>query len=287
MGQGWNGQMLKPKSKHSNSTAQLASIQWNEQTGLPDDVLENFQVASYRHASTILRHDFPDHYHEIVNVLSSFSIPYTQIIVGGGGKGPIAIGFDAQLKKSGWREKQIPVEMTIDGVTYKSPGHKIDLFKDRIAVEMEWNNKTEFYDRDLDNFRKLHSLGAISLGIIVTRATGLKDVFLRIDQQVADCNFQYRDKSGALRSVKKVSSKYGQSTTHADKLFPKIDGGGGGQCPILVLAISPGPRVGIDDYSEIVARVRAVGRTTVLDSDMPSRDLQQLAIEREHTEEEN
>ena len=26
-------------------------------------------------------------------------------------------------------------------------------FKNRIAVEMEWNNKDPFYDRDLNNFR--------------------------------------------------------------------------------------------------------------------------------------
>jgi hypothetical protein len=34
------------------------------------------------------------------------------------------------------------------------PTHKIDNFKNRIGLEVEWNNKTEFYDRDLNNFRR-------------------------------------------------------------------------------------------------------------------------------------
>jgi hypothetical protein len=42
------------------------------------------------------------------------------------------------------------------------------------AVEIEWNNKDPFYDRDLGNFSRLHLLGAISLGIIITRSASLQ-----------------------------------------------------------------------------------------------------------------
>src|SRR5262249_14440838 len=31
-----------------------------------------------------------------------------------------------------------------------------------IALEIEWNNKDPFFDRDLENFKRLHSDGAIS-----------------------------------------------------------------------------------------------------------------------------
>ena len=37
---------------------------------------------------------------------------------------------------------------------------------------------------------------------------------------------------------------YGASTTHLSKLIPKIEGGGGGGCPILVLGISKSLYVG-------------------------------------------
>ena len=43
----------------------------------------------------------------------------------------------------------------------------------RVALEIEWNNKDPFFDRDLENFKRLHADGAISLGIIVTRGAKL------------------------------------------------------------------------------------------------------------------
>ncbi|HSV23752.1 MAG TPA: BglII/BstYI family type II restriction endonuclease [Xanthobacteraceae bacterium] len=38
-----------------------------------------------------------------------------------------------------------------------------------MALEIEWNNKDSFFDRDLENFKRLHADGAISVGIIVMR----------------------------------------------------------------------------------------------------------------------
>ena len=35
-----------------------------------------------------------------------------------------------------------------------------------IALEIEWNNKDPFFDRDLENFKRLHAEGAISVGIV-------------------------------------------------------------------------------------------------------------------------
>jgi hypothetical protein len=34
-------------------------------------------------------------------------------------------------------------------------------------------------------------------------------------------------------------SSYGNSTTHHKKLWPRIEGGGGGGCPVLTFAITP------------------------------------------------
>ena len=80
---------------------------------------------------------------------------------------------------------------------------------------MEWNNKTEFYDRDLSNFRVLHSLGALNLGVIVTRSDELDDIFKDLD----------------------IYSKYGSSTTILSKLLFKVSGGALGGCPLIVFGI--------------------------------------------------
>ena len=85
-----------------------------------------------------------------------------------------------------------------------------------MALEIEWNNKDPFFDRDLNNFRLLFDLRVISVGIIITRCDELQNIF---------------DQLGRGKS-------YGASTTHMSKLLPKIEGGGGAGCPLLVFGIS-------------------------------------------------
>lgn len=82
-----------------------------------------------------------------------------------------------------------------------------------MALEVEWNNKDPFYDRDLNNFRLLFELRAVAVGVIVTRATELLDIF------------------------RKLGKDAGRSSTHMEKLLPKVEGGGGGGCPVLVFGI--------------------------------------------------
>ncbi len=81
------------------------------------------------------------------------------------------------------------------------------MLKNRVALEVEWNNKDPFYDRDLNNFRLLFELRAIDVGIIITRCSELQALFVEVG----------RDKQS-----------YGQSTTHMAKLLPRLEGGGGG-----------------------------------------------------------
>jgi hypothetical protein len=35
--------------------------------------------------------------------------------------------------------------VTIDEENHQTPTHKVDCVKGRIALDIEWNNKTEFY----------------------------------------------------------------------------------------------------------------------------------------------
>jgi hypothetical protein len=44
-----------------------------------------------------------------------------------------------------------------------------------LALEIEWNNKDAFFDRDLENDKRLHADGAISAGILITRGASLQD----------------------------------------------------------------------------------------------------------------
>ncbi len=90
--------------------------------------------------------------------------------------------------------------------------------QNRIALEIEWSNKDPFFDRDLNNFRLLFDLRAISVGIIITKADDLSVIFKGLG--------------------KSIWNKYGWSSTWMRKLLPRIEGGGGGGCPILVFGIT-------------------------------------------------
>ena len=135
---------------------------------------------------------------------------------GGGRKSKVAEAIDAALYRKGWVEKHFDTEILIDAKKLESPTHQIDCFKNRIALEIEWNNKDPFYDRDLNNFRLLFELRAVSVGVIVTRCDDLQDIFKAIGR----------------------GTSFGASTTHMSKLLPRIEGGGGGGCPILAFGIS-------------------------------------------------
>ncbi len=183
---------------------------------LPDALRRNYEVHEWKHACAILRGDFPDEWKDIISLLAQFELRRSWITQRGGRKSKVASGIDEYLYGLGWEKKAFSTQVVVDGVPADAPTHKVDCFRNGVALEIEWNNKDPFYDRDLNNFRLLFDLRAISVGVIITRCDELQEVF---------------DALGRGKS-------YGSSTTHMSKLLPRIDGGSGGGCPILVFDIS-------------------------------------------------
>lgn len=184
-------------------------------TDLPQFIQDNYEVHEWKHATAILKNDFPSEYDDIITVLSGFQLLKSHILTPGGGKSPIAKVIDTKFFSRGWIKETFQTSVIIDQTQEINPTHEIDCYKNRVALEVEWNNKDPFYDRDLNNFRVLFDLRAISLGIIITRCDELQDIFDNLGK----------------------GASYGPSTTHMSKLLPRIKGGGGGGCPILVFGI--------------------------------------------------
>lgn len=184
---------------------------------LPQDILDNYQVLEWNHAISILIADFPEEMNEIITTLRNFKLYKSEILAKGGRKSPIASRLDSQFYSMDWEEKWFDVKISIDDKGIEIPTHGIDCFKNRIGVEVEWNNKDPFYDRDLNNFRLLFDLNALSVGVIITRCTELQHIFNDLGK----------------------GDSYGTSTTHMDKLIPRILGKGAGGCPVLAFGISP------------------------------------------------
>ncbi len=183
---------------------------------VPTDISDLYEVHEWRNAAGVLSTSHPKEWEDVLATLRAFRLLRSEVMTPGGSKSKIASRFDAVLIQRGWIEKQFKTAIVLDDQRLDSPTHKIDCYKDHVALEVEWNNKDPFFDRDLNNFRLLFDLRAIEVGVIITRCSELQSIFNELGR----------------------GSSYGQSTTHMDKLLPRINGGAGGGCPVLVFGIS-------------------------------------------------
>ena len=167
---------------------------------------ELYEVREWRNAAGVLATAYPDEWADIQAVLRAFSLPKSRIIAPGGNRSDLSKSLDGPFHARGWVEKQFQTGIVIDSQKLESPTHKIDCYKNHVALEIEWNNKDPFYDRDLNNFRLLFDLRAVGVGVIVTRSDELQTIFNGLGK----------------------GSSYGNATTHMSKLLPRIEGGGGG-----------------------------------------------------------
>jgi hypothetical protein len=185
-------------------------------TDIPSEIRGLYEIHEWRNAIAVLAAVHPQEWKEILTVLSSFRLMRKDIVKRGGPKSDIARKLDSHFYEFGWKEKQFSTKIVVDDVETVSPTHKVDCFKNKVALEIEWNNKDTFFDRDLNNFRLLFELRAIDAGVIVTRSDNLTPI---------------------LHSLRE-SKSYGTTTTHIGQLIPRIEGGGGGGCPVLAFGIT-------------------------------------------------
>lgn len=229
---------------------------------------KGFDLAFTYHADAILRHDFPDAVGELDRILKAVSIPVVELVRGGGGEAQITQRLRRSLQEHQWSKRIIRVEKRLNDLTTFAQSHEIDHMKDfergTIALEIEWNNKDPFFDRDLENFNRLHSDGGMSIGVIVTRGQSLQDgMFGRIRTFAVGRGFESVDNlvsfglTPTQRQVREIEhyqqqnncdfteawatcfvrDKFGTATTHWTKLKSRIDRGVGSPCPIVAIGI--------------------------------------------------
>jgi len=236
---------------------------------------KGFQVEFHSHAQAILAADFSDSVGELEEVLLGASIPIEEIIAGGGGETKNTQRLRRGLVAAGWLTTTFTVEKRINGVQREAISHKMDHVRHVpqgdgsdgvVALEIEWNNKDPFFDRDLENFKRLHAEGAISVGIIVTRGRSLHDNMLALVQRFFDkrqiggfddlLRWGYDPTSRQRAAIQKrvdrtkspvgfreafstkfVADKFGEATTHWRKLEDRISRGVGNPCPVVTIGL--------------------------------------------------
>ncbi len=232
-------------------------------------IARGFQIEFHSHAKAILGVDFPDAIHEIEAAVGAMSIPIEEIIGSGGGESKGTQRLRRALAEHHWVKTNFTIEKRINGVPRESISHEVDhvrTFGDGrvIAMEIEWNNKDPFFDRDLENFKRLHAEGAISVGVIVTRGLSLQEEMVTLVRRFAqERNLTSVEGIRALglnptpRQVKDVerrmassgasfpeawstsfcADKYGAATTHWRKLEDRVRRGVGNPCPLLLIGM--------------------------------------------------
>lgn len=227
---------------------------------------KGFQILAIHHAEAILKHDMSSAVDELESVLLDVKIPAEELVRGGGGEGELTQRLRRSLTDSGWRKHNFEIKKIIDGEEKESISHEIDHVKKfatgTFALEIEWNNKDPFFDRDLENFKRLHADGVISIGAIITRGSSLQEglrelieSFARkeginsIDKLSSFYTPTSRQRDIIVKAIKSkgsfeqgwahafVSDKFGEATTHWRKLKDRVDRGVGNPCPLLLIGI--------------------------------------------------
>ena len=229
-----------------------------------------FQVLALHHAEAILEHDMSSAVDELESVLLDAMIPVEELVRGGGGEGELTQRLRRALADTyGWKKHCFEIKKIVDGVEKESISHEIDHVKvfatGTFALEIEWNNKDPFFDRDLENFKRLHADGVISIGAIITRGTSLHEGMCDLIEEFArkervnglDKLSRYytptprqkiiiektADSKGSFErgwAHAFVADKFGEATTHWKKLQDRVDRGVGNPCPLLLIGIPIG-----------------------------------------------
>jgi hypothetical protein len=229
--------------------------------------LPGYEFYFTRHAEAILESNYPEAKEELLEILDNFYIEENDIISGGGGKAKITQRLEQLLYSKNWKKRSINDQHIVEGVPRIVQTHEIDHYRGEeigsIALEIEWNNKDPFYDRDLENFRNLHYIGAIGLGIIFTRGASLQQVIPSVFAKYLDSlpeltlDVLKEELNLSSKAAKKYSeyfalpkpqlvrrlaslisqSKFGQATTHMEKLLLRIDRGVGNPCPMILIGV--------------------------------------------------
>jgi hypothetical protein len=236
---------------------------------------KGYQIEFVSHALAILEIDFPEAAAELENALLDQSVPIEEIIGSGGGetKGTQRLRNGLTTKK--WLKETFTIKKTINDEPRESISHKVDHVRVvdrpaekryRIALEIEWNNKDPFFDRDLENFKRLHAEGGISVGVIITRGTSLQESLLSFVRRWIDekqiGNFERLSELGIAQTARQrrevlkrverirnpipfrdawaahfVSDKFGAATTHWRKLDDRVKRGVGNPCPLVLIGL--------------------------------------------------
>jgi hypothetical protein len=203
---------------------------------LDQEILDKFDFCEVRNSAAIISSTSPAEWKDFIAVLRGFRLQPEDILDEGGNKSDLAERMDESFRQMSWREGRVDTlikllvrispyrkggekESRITESEVLNKGYKVDNFKGRIALDVEWNAKDGNLDRDLGAYRALYDAALIDAGILITRTQeDLRELAIRMNP---------------------TSTKFATTTTtNLGKLRPRLTRGDAGGCPVLAVAIT-------------------------------------------------
>jgi hypothetical protein len=208
---------------------------------LPAAILAKYSFAETRNATAILSATNPAAYSEMVEVLSEFQLRSQDLIEPGGQESALAARINEAFRSKGWREARADTLIQLSLVVSpwgneaqhppitretKNEGYKVDNFRHRVALDVEWNAKDGNLDRDISAYRALYDAGLIDIGILLSRTLDLREL---AEQVALDHGMTAKEAKKRLQTT---------TTTNDRKLLPRLTRGDAGGCPVLAIFIA-------------------------------------------------
>jgi hypothetical protein len=210
----------------------------------PNEVLARYQFAETRNAAAIIKTTNPQAFEDLTSVLGEFKLLTKDFLTPGGQETELAARLNTSFRTRGWREARVDTLMRLslvmtplksEGEKKLEPlitetenrGYKVDNFRDRVALDVEWNAKDGNLDRDIGAYRALYDNALIDAGVMITRT--LHDLRTLANKVGLEAGFD-------PERAKKILQ--GTTTTNSEKLIPKLTRGDAGGCPVFAVFIS-------------------------------------------------
>jgi len=200
---------------------------------------------------------------EVENGLKEFYIPELMTIEGGGGLSKIKQSLSKAFLNNKWKKDAPLVRRS---ALQPKLAHSKVIADQNIGLDILWNNKDTSFDSHLAYYRERFRTRNVDLCVMITRGRSLQAELLRVYERflrtmqpfdlntlcahitlsksaTKDCekilNSTIIIKEQKIKDISKVlwSSKFGATTSHIDKLLPRIEQLSNEDCPFIVIGI--------------------------------------------------